>query len=250
MHNFSDEQVEAAAKALRADEGFMEEVHSALEVSWSEYIARLVLTAAQGAAPQKIGRLDLARHYWRSQGYDYDLHGLDGNNDYEMGLAVADAALAALAAAQGAAPQTESEELAWYKKAAKHSADSMAEARATLQQLADRVDPFVFDELSSVLDDQPLDYETGWAIGEPAPVLPSNTAPQAESEYVYCPIHGDLLAARRSFVCEHAKKGHEYGSPVLPSSGVDVAKIERLIMGRTATAGARAVAAWLKDGAQ
>ena len=45
------EQVEAAAKALRADAGFMEEVHSALEVSWSEYIARLVLVAAQGAAP-------------------------------------------------------------------------------------------------------------------------------------------------------------------------------------------------------
>lgn len=62
----------------------------------------------QGAAPQLIGRLDLARHYWRSQGYDYDLHGLDGNNDYEMGMAVADAALAALAAAQGAAPRAES----------------------------------------------------------------------------------------------------------------------------------------------
>lgn len=46
------EQVEAAAKALRADEGFMAEVHSALEVSWSEYIARLVLVAAQGDAPQ------------------------------------------------------------------------------------------------------------------------------------------------------------------------------------------------------
>lgn len=48
----TEAQVEAAAKALRADEGFMAEVHSALEVSWSEYIARLVLVAAQGAAPQ------------------------------------------------------------------------------------------------------------------------------------------------------------------------------------------------------
>lgn len=48
----TEAQVAAAAKALRADEGFMEEVHSALEVSWSEYIARLVLVAAQGAAPQ------------------------------------------------------------------------------------------------------------------------------------------------------------------------------------------------------
>lgn len=34
--------------------------------------------------------------------------------------------------------------------------------------------------------------------------------------------------------------------PVLPSSSVDVAKIESLILGRTATAGARAVAEWLK----
>lgn len=45
----TDEMVEAAVNALRADEGFIAEVHSALEVSWSEYIARLVLTAAQGA---------------------------------------------------------------------------------------------------------------------------------------------------------------------------------------------------------
>lgn len=64
--------------------------------------------AAQGAAPRPmVGRLDLARHYWRSQGYDYDLHGQDGNSDYEMGLAVADAALAALADTRGAAPQAE-----------------------------------------------------------------------------------------------------------------------------------------------
>lgn len=34
-------------------------------------------------------------------------------------------------------------------------------------------------------------------------------------------------------------------APVLPSSGADVAKIESLILGRTATAGARAVAEWL-----
>ncbi|MCS3426719.1 hypothetical protein [Leucobacter aridicollis] len=79
-------------------------------------------------------------------------------------------ARAALVAAAGAAPQADSAELAWYKKAAKHSADSMAEARATLQQLADRVDQFLFDELASVLDDQPLHYETGDVIGEAAQV--------------------------------------------------------------------------------
>ena len=48
----AEAQVLAAAKALRADEGFMAEVHSALEVSWSEYIARLALAAAAGATPQ------------------------------------------------------------------------------------------------------------------------------------------------------------------------------------------------------
>ena len=62
----TEAQVEAAAKALRADEGFMEEVHSALEVSWSEYIARLVLAAAQGAAPQAESdwRLDVVPEPW------------------------------------------------------------------------------------------------------------------------------------------------------------------------------------------
>lgn len=109
---FTDEQVEAAAKVMWKERalgtatpdypwlGLAEEGRERLRVH-----AREVLVAAQCAAPQPIGRLDLARHYWRSQGYDYDLHGLDGNSDYEMGLAVADAALAALAAAQGAAPQ-------------------------------------------------------------------------------------------------------------------------------------------------
>lgn len=54
----------------------------------------------------------------------------------------------------------------WYRDAAKHAADQLAEARATLQYFADRVDPFIFEELSSVLDDQPLDYETGSVIGK------------------------------------------------------------------------------------
>lgn len=63
----SEARVEAAAKALRADEGFMAEVHSALEVSWSEYIARLVLVAAQGAAPQEpSGATDANGHSWMS----------------------------------------------------------------------------------------------------------------------------------------------------------------------------------------
>ena len=55
--------------------------------------------------------------------------------------------------------------------------------------------------------------------------------------------HNYLPQARAALVAAGA-------APVLPSSGVDVAKIESLIMGRTATAGARAVAAWLKDGAR
>lgn len=97
----AEAQVEAAAKALRADEGFMAEVHSALEVSWSEYIARLALVAAQGAAPL------------------------------------------------------------------------------------------------------------------------------APSEYAYCPIHGDLLAANRSYRCGNAPTGHEYAAPEQPSSAVDEAVLIR-----------------------
>lgn len=65
---FTGAQVEAAAKALRADEGFMAEVHSALEVSWSEYIARLVLVAAQGATTEELAKIkplfeNLSREY-------------------------------------------------------------------------------------------------------------------------------------------------------------------------------------------
>lgn len=54
----------------------------------------------------------------------------------------------------------------WYKQSAKYAADQLAEARATLQYFADRIDPGVFEELSSILDDQPLDYETGSVIGK------------------------------------------------------------------------------------
>lgn len=53
--------------------------------------------------------------------------------------------------------------------------------------------------------------------------------PQAESEYVYCPIHGDLLAARRSFVCEHAEKGHEYAAQAQPSSTVNEAALSDVL---------------------
>lgn len=32
------------------------------------------------------------------------------------------------------------------------------------------------------------------------------------SEYAYCPIHGDLLAANRSYRCGNAPTGHEYAT--------------------------------------
>lgn len=62
--------------------------------------------------------------------------------------------------------QRDHEAKEWYASAAKHTADQLAEARATLQYFADRIDPFIFEELSSVLEDQPLDYETGSVIGK------------------------------------------------------------------------------------
>ena len=49
-------------------------------------------------------------------------------------------------------------------------------------------------------------------------------APPAPSEYAYCPIHGDLLAANRSYRCGNAPTGHEYAAPVQPSSTVDEAE--------------------------
>lgn len=48
----------------------------------------------------------------------------------------------------------------------------------------------------------------------------AGVAPQADSEIYYCPIHGDLLAARRSFVCEHAENGHEYSRHTIPLYGM------------------------------
>lgn len=127
-----------------------------------------------------------ARAMWELRKRPSDPVWVGGELDHGIKEIYRQDARAALVSAQGAAPQAESEELAWYKVAAKHSADSMAEARATLQMFADRVDPFVFDELSSVLDDQPLDYETGDVIGEAAPVLPSSTVDEDALAEVVC----------------------------------------------------------------
>ena len=56
-------------------------------------------------------------------------------------------------------------------------------------------------------------------------VAAAGAAPHAESEYAYCPIHGDLLAANRSYRCGNAPTGHEYAAPVQPSSTVDEAAL-------------------------
>ena len=47
------------------------------------------------------------------------------------------------------------------------------------------------------------------------------------SEYAYCPIHGDLLAANRSYRCGNAPTGHEYAAQVQPLSTVDEAALIR-----------------------
>ncbi len=208
---FTEAQVEAAAKALRADEGFMEEVHSALEVSWSEYIARLVLVAAQGAAPAVTGSM--------SDGY----HTFDELYEYRM-LYNAHAAHGWLAAG---IPVVKS----W-----RHS-------------------------------DGELCFGGGWFIV--TATLPSG---QASNHYkaehwglfkvpeVYLPPeydgHTPHDAARRLRI------EAEYAAPVLPSSGVDEEKLAAVI-GKVTDSWdepldevhdipqiARAVAAWLKDGAR
>ena len=64
-------------------------------------------------------------------------------------------------------------------------------------------------------------YEIKQAFRESARaalVAAQGAAPQAESEYIYCPEHGDLLAGNRSYRCANAHTGHEYAAPVLPSS--------------------------------
>ena len=40
------------------------------------------------------------------------------------------------------------------------------------------------------------------------------------SEYAYCPIHGDLLAANRSYRCGNAPTGHEYSRHTIPLYGM------------------------------
>ena len=55
----------------------------------------------------------------------------------------------------------------------------------------------------------------------------AGVAPPAPSEYAYCPIHGDLLAANRSYRCGNAPTGHEYAAPVQALSTVDEAALIR-----------------------
>lgn len=47
-----------------------------------------------------------------------------------------------------------------------HAAGMLAEARATLGQLGDRMDKFTFQELAASLDDAPFDPETGNTLGD------------------------------------------------------------------------------------
>lgn len=61
-----------------------------------------------------------------------------------------------------------------------------------------------------------------------APVADESAAPQAASEIHYCPVHGDLLAARRSNVCLTAEPGHELAR-VHPLSAKDESKIANVI---------------------
>lgn len=48
----------------------------------------------------------------------------------------------------------------------------------------------------------------------------AGVAPPAPSEYAYCPIHGDLLAANRSYRCGNAPTGHEYSRHTIPLYGM------------------------------
>ena len=51
-------------------------------------------------------------------------------------------------------------------------------------------------------------------------VAAAGVAPPAPSEYAYCPTHGDLLAANRSYRCGNAPTGHEYSRHTIPLYGM------------------------------
>ncbi len=58
-----------------------------------------------------------------------------------------------------------------------HIADQMAEGMQTLAFVADRMDAFAYDELSSVLSDQVHDDRTGRPVGTPSLRIPTPNVP-------------------------------------------------------------------------
>lgn len=58
-----------------------------------------------------------------------------------------------------------------------HVADQMAEGMQTLDFVADRMDGFAYDELSSVLSDTVTDDETGHTLGTPMLRIPTPNVP-------------------------------------------------------------------------
>lgn len=56
-------------------------------------------------------------------------------------------------------------------------ADHLAEGKQTLEFVADRMDEFAYDELSSVLSEQVYDDETGRSVGVPSIRVPTPNVP-------------------------------------------------------------------------
>ena len=88
---------------------------------------------------------------------------------------------------------------------------SEAQVEAAAKAIADCHNPGMFEK-----------YPENWRVEARAALeAAAGVAPPAPTEYAYCPIHGDLLAANRSYRCGNAPTGHEYAAPVRPSSTVD-----------------------------
>ena len=152
--------LETAVAALEAQTAEVEQMSMPVEVEWdgrwrtlaqSEADARKVLMR-----DTKAGLIDRYIRQWQS-----DLQG----SEFVVSMLThrADAAERERDEARAEASKIEGRAVEWSKRAetaeaaAKYATGRMIDARALLQQMADRIDPFVFDELASELDDQPLD---------------------------------------------------------------------------------------------
>lgn len=75
-------------------------------------------------------------------------------------------------------------------------------------------------------------YPENWRIEARAALKAAGIVPQAPSEALYCAVHGDLLAAPRSWRCANAPEGHELAAapPVFDVDKIDRPALVKLLL--------------------